>query len=160
MMRHVIVPRRSVAIARPLPNLFGDFDRFFDEFWRGSGPTPSRESTPGALAPRMDYSVTDDEIRIRAEMPGLEEKEIDVSLEEGVLTIKGVRASESEEKDDEKGVRHVETYRGSFYRSVRLPAEVDEDAIVATYKNGILSVTLPKVPEAKPEVRSIPVMTS
>ncbi len=158
MMRHVLVPRRSVAIARPLPNLFGDFDRFFDEFWRGSGPTAARASTPGA--PRMDYSATDDEIRIRAEMPGLEEKEIDVSLEEGVLTIKGVRAAESEEKDDEKGVRHVETYRGSFYRSVRLPAEVDEDAIVATYKNGILSVTLPKLPEAKPEVRSIPVTTS
>ena len=160
MMRHVLVPRRSVAIARPLPNLFGDFDRFFDEFWRGSGPTAARASTPGALAPRMDYSATDDEIRIRAEMPGLEESDIDVSLEEGVLTIKGVRAAESEQKDDEKGVRHVETYRGSFYRSVRLPAEIDEDAIVATYKNGILSVTLPKLPEAKPEVRSIPVTTS
>ncbi len=160
MMRHVLVPRRSVALARPLPDLFGDFDRFFDEFWRGSGRAASREASPGALAPRMDYRVTDDEIRIRAEMPGLEEKEIDVSLEEGVLTIKGVRASESEEKDDEKGVRHVETYRGSFYRSVRLSAEVDEDAIVATYKNGILSVTLPKLPEAKPEVRSIPVTTS
>ncbi len=160
MMRTVLVPRRSVAIARPLPNLFGDFDRFFDEFWRGSGRAALPESTPDALAPRMDYSVLDDEIRIRAEMPGLEEKEIDVSLEEGVLTNKGVRASESEEKDDEKGVQRMETYRGSFYRSVRLPAEVDEDAIVATYKNGILSVTLPKLPEAKPEVRSIPVTTS
>ncbi len=160
MMRHVLVPRRSVAIARPLPNLFGDFDRFFDEFWRGSGPTASREATPGARTPRTDYSVTDDEIRIRAEMPGLEEKEIDVSLEEGVLTIKGERAAESEEKDDEKRMQHMETYRGSFHRSVRLPAEVDEDAIVATYTNGILSVTLPKLPEAKPEVRSIPVTTS
>ena len=160
MMRHVIVPRRSVAIARPLPNLFGDFDRFFDEFWRGNGRAASREATPGARTPRTDYSVTDDEIRIRAEMPGLEEKEIDVSLEEGVLTIKGERVAESEEKDDEKGMQHMETYRGSFYRSVRLPAEVDEDGIVATYKNGILSVTLPKLPEAKPEVRSIPVTTS
>ena len=160
MMRHVLVPRRSVALARPLPDLFGDFDRFFDEFWRGSGTTASREATPGARTPRMDYSLTDDEIRIRAEMPGLEEKEIDVSLEEGVLTIKGERAEESEETDEEKGIQHVETYRGSFYRCVRLPAEVDEDAIVATYKNGVLSVTLPKLPEAKPEVRSIPVTTS
>ena len=76
-------------MARPFgAGLFTDFDRYFDEFWRGIGSPASREAKPGALAPRMDYSVTDDEIRIRTEMPGLEEKEIDLSLEEGVLTIK------------------------------------------------------------------------
>ena len=55
---------------------------------------------------------------------------------------------------------HVETWRGSYYRAVRLPAEIDEDKVAASYKNGILHVTLPKLPEAKPEVRSIPVTTS
>jgi HSP20 family protein len=146
-----------VTFARPLPSLFSDFDRFFDEFWHGTGAA-ARRAIPGALAPRMDYSVTDDEIRIRAEMPGLDEKDIEVSLEEGVLSIKGCRAEESEEKN-EKGVQHVETWRGSFYRAVQLPAELDEDAIVATYKNGILSIRLPRHPEAKPEVRTIPVTT-
>lgn len=160
MMRHLLVPRRSAAVARPVPGLFGDFDRFFDEFLSGFGSPLSREATPGALAPRMDYSVSDDEIRIRAEMPGLEEKDIDVSLEEGVLTIKGEHTEESEEQDEEKGYHHVETFRGSFFRAIRLPDEVKEDAISATYKNGILSLTLPKLPEAKPEVRSIPVSTS
>ncbi len=72
MMRHVLVPRRSLALARPLPDLFGDFDRFFDEFFGGRGSPVSREAASGALAPRMDNSVTDDDIRIRAEMTGLE----------------------------------------------------------------------------------------
>jgi HSP20 family protein len=126
MTTHVLVPRRSARLARPLgAGLFGDFDRLFDEFWGSPGSAVSRAATPAALAPRMDYSETDDAIRLRAEMPGLDEKDIDVSLEEGVLTIKG-----------------------------------DEDAVEAAYKNGILTVTLPKRPEAKPEVRSIPVSTS
>jgi HSP20 family protein len=161
MTTHVLVPRRSARLARPLgAGLFGDFDRLFDEFWGSPGSAVSRAVTPAALAPRMDYSETDDAIRLRAEMPGLDEKDIDVSLEEGVLTIKGEHAEERDEKDEEKGFQHVETYRGSFHRALRLPVEVDEDAVEAAYKNGILTVTLPKRPEAKPEVRSIPVSTS
>lgn len=158
-MRHLLVPRSTAALARPFAGFagLGDFDRLFDDFWSGF---PARNAAPAAVAPRMDYSVTDDEIRIRAEMPGLEEKDIDVSLEEGVLTIKGSHEEEKDESDEEKGVHHVETYRGSFFRAVRLPAEVDEEKIAASYKNGILSVTLPKLPEAKPEVRTIPVTTS
>ena len=161
MTTHVLVPRRSARAARPLgAGLFGDFDRLFDEFWSAPGSLASRPATPTAVAPRMDYNESEDTIRLRAEMPGLDEKEIEVSLEEGVLTIKGEHVEESEGKDDEKGFQHVETYRGSFYRALKLPTDVDENAVLATYKNGILTVTLPKRPEAKPEVRSIPVSTS
>jgi HSP20 family molecular chaperone IbpA len=104
MTTHVLVPRRSARLARPLgAGLFGDFDRLFDEFWGSPGSAVSRAVTPAALAPRMDYSETDDAIRLRAEMPGLDEKDIDVSLEEGVLTIKGEHAEERDEKDEEKG---------------------------------------------------------
>jgi HSP20 family protein len=106
----------------------------------------------------MDYRETETEIQVAAELPGLEEKDIQVSLEDGVLTIKGERAEETKEEDDE-GFSHVETFRGSFHRALRLNAEVDEDAVKASYKNGVLSVTLPKVPEVKPEVRTIPVTT-
>jgi HSP20 family protein len=140
--------------------LFGEFDRFFDEFLRGFGSPVSRVVAPNAVAPRMDYSETDEEITLRAEMPGLEENDIDVSLENGVLTIRGERSEEREEKDDEKGFHHVETYRGSFHRALTLPAEVQQDEVSATYKNGILTVTLPKVPAEEPEVRSIPVTSS
>ena len=159
MRTQIFVPRPN-AMARPFAaNPFGDFDRLFDQFWRGFGAPVLRSATPDAHAPRMDYSIDDDEIRIRAEMPGLDEKQIEVSLEEGVLTIKGGHTGESEEKDEEKGYHHVETFRGSYRRAIRLPAEVDEDAVKADYKGGILTVTLPKLPEAKPELRTIPVTT-
>ena len=154
MNTHVVVPRRS-ALARPF---FGDFDRLFDEFWRGFGVPVARDETPAFLAPRMDVHETDAAYELHVEMPGLEEKDIEVSIEDGVLTLEGTRASESDEETD--GVRHVETWRGSFHRAVKLPAAVDEDAISAGYKNGILTVKLPKLPEAKPEARQVPVSTS
>lgn len=158
MNTHVLVPRRN-ALARPV---FGDFDRLFDEFWRGFG-TPNRtggnaNDAPSLAVPRMDVSETDEAFQLRLEMPGLEEKDIEVSVEDGVLSLKGNRAEESEEESN--GVRHVETYRGSFHRAVKLPADVDENGISAGYKSGILTVTLPKLPEAKPEARQIPVSTS
>ena len=150
MNTHVLVPRRG-AFARPA---FGDFDRLFDEFWRGFGTPVTR----GATTPRMDVRETEDAFLLRAEMPGLDEKDIDVTIEDGVLTVKGTHGEESEEEQD--GVRHVETWRGSFHRAVKLPTDVDADAVGAVYKSGILTVTLPKLPEAKPEVRTIPVSTS
>jgi HSP20 family protein len=126
-----------------------DFDRMFDSLWNGLAGPP-RAAT---LAPRIDFTETDAEFRIAAELPGLEEKDIEVSLEDGLLTIRGERAAE--ERTEAAGVRHFETGRGKFARSLRLPAEVDADAVRAMYRNGILTVTLPKAPEAQP--RNIPV---
>jgi HSP20 family protein len=159
-MTHVLVPRIKHRAVRPArTHYLGDFDRVFDDLWRGFGGTATPVATPATLAPRMDYHETETEIRVAAELPGLEEKDIQVSLEEGVLTIKGERAEETREENDE-GFRHVETFRGSFHRALRLNANVDEDAVKAAYKNGILTVTLPKIPEAKPETRTIPVTTA
>jgi len=160
-MTHLIVPRarrRSPLSARrfPTPGLFADFDRFFDAFWGGEGMPATRDGAP-VFAPPLDYRETDEEIQVSAELPGIEEKDIKVSLEDGVLTIEAERANESDETD-ERGFRHVESLRGHFRRAVRLGAEVDESAVAARYKNGVLSVTLPKL--AGPEVRHIPVTTS
>ena len=155
MNTHVLVPRRS-ALSRPV--FGGDFDRLFDEFWRGFGVPKARGGAPAFATPRMDVHETDQAYELRFEMPGLEEKDIEVSIEEGVLTLKGTRAEETEQEND--GVRHVESYRGSFHRSVKLPASIDEDAVSAGYKNGVLSVKLPKVPEVKPEARQIPISSS
>lgn len=152
MTTHLLVPRRRASSVTALG--WTDLDRAFDQLSRGFG-APARVGGV-SYAPRVDFTETDTEMRVAAELPGLEEKDIAVSLEDGVLTIRGERSAE-EESADAKGVRHVETVRGKFLRSLRLPSEVDADAVKAVYRNGILTVTLPKPPEAKPSVRSIPV---
>ena len=159
-MTNVLVPRTRVRRAAPVFGLTGNLDRVLDEVWRGFGFPVSRVvAEPGALAPRMDFRETEDELHIAAERPGLEEKDIDVSIEDDILTVKGERARENTE-EDEKGWRRRETFRGHFRRSVRLPEGVDTDAVKASYKAGILTITVPKPAEAKPEVRSIPIETA
>jgi HSP20 family protein len=143
---HLLVPRRTGSLAT-----FGwdDFDRVFDSFWKGVGA--ARLPAASAYTPRIDFTETDSELRIAAELPGLEEKDIQVSLDDGVLTIRGERTSEAKH-EDAKEVRHVETYHGKYERSLRLPSEVDADAVKAVYRNGILTVTLPKVAQPQPRV--------
>ena len=145
---HFLAPRRS-APPSALRG-FSDFDRFFDGLRNGFGH-PLAEVR--ALAPRVDVTETETEYRVSAELPGLEEKDIQVSLEDGVLTIRGERAEEKQE--GEKNARHVETWRGKSQRSLRLPSEVDPDGVKAAYRAGILTVTLPKAPAA--QVRNIPI---
>ena len=144
---HLLVPRRSVS---PLASFArSDFDRVFDQFWNAAGSAV--RSAEASYAPRLDFTETDTELRVAAELPGLEEKDIQVSLEDGVLTIRGERSTEVTEEDP-KEVRHVETFRGKYSRSLRLPSEVDADGVKAVYRNGILTVTLPKTPQPKPRV--------
>jgi HSP20 family protein len=150
---HFLIPRRRVS---PLASLgWSDFDGVFDQLWNGAGRASARGEA--SVAPRIDFSETDTEMSVAAELPGLEEKDIQISLEDGVLTIRGERSTE--QAQDEKGVRHFETFRGKYERRLRLPSEVDADAVKAVYRNGILTVTLPKPPEAQPQVRVIPVTT-
>jgi HSP20 family protein len=137
--------------------LAGELDRMFDEIWRGFGARRVRNA-PADFAPHMDVSESEGEFRIAAELPGVEQDDIEVTLEDGTLTIKGERKDDRKEKD--AGFRRVETLRGSFRRSIRLPEEVDQEAVKARYRNGVLELSLPKLPEAKPEVRKIPVTTS
>lgn len=162
-MAHLIVPTRARIPARRVGGglgLFDDLDGVLGQFWRGFGVPESRMSNPQPFAPLVDITETDDEYRIAAELPGLDEKDIDVALDDGVLTIQGERKDEREETDDEKGFRRVETYRGSFYRAFRLPVEVDADAVKAVYKAGVLTLSLPKTPEVRPETRAIPVTSA
>jgi HSP20 family protein len=150
---HFLVPRRRVS---PLASLgWSDFDRVFDQLWNGAGLVSARGEA--SVAPRIDFSESDTEITVAAELPGVEEKDIQISLEDGVLTIRAERSAE--QSAEEKGVRHFETYRGKYERKLRLPSEVDADNVKAAYKSGILTVTLPKPPQAQPQVRVIPVTT-
>ncbi len=143
---HLLVPRRTNSLAALG---WSDFDRVFDQLWNGVGP--AARSAEAFYAPRIDFTETDTELRVAAELPGLEEKDIQVSLDDGVLTIRGERTAEVK-NEDAKEVRHVETFRGKYERSLRLPSEVDADGVKAVYRNGILTVTLPKTPQLQPRV--------
>ena len=116
----------------------------------------------GALAPRVDVSETAKEMRLAVELPGVEEKDIDVSMSGNELTIKGEKRSEREEKKDQEEGRvfhRIERSFGAFQRTVAVPFDVEPDKVTATFKDGVLTVTLPK-PEgaaAQPQSRRIEV---
>ena len=103
----------------------------------------------GAWSPVVDIYEKKDSIVLKAEVPGLEKDDISVVVKENVLTIKGEKKQENEVADD-KFLRVERTY-GSFQRSFNLSKTVDQDKLKAAYKNGVLMITLPKVPEAKPK---------
>jgi HSP20 family protein len=134
--------RRSV---RPFSWDVGDFDRAIEDLWRGFGLESTR---PAAFTPRVDVHEDESGYRITAELPGLEEKDFDVHLEGDLLTIKGEKREEL--KEERKSYRHVETVAGAFERRFHLPTEVEADKISASYKNGVLTVMLPKAEVARP----------
>jgi len=156
-MTTVLIPRHNVSARRLSPfSLFDDFDRLFARTSRGA--TPRGPTTVGRpVTPRIDVHETDAAWLIDAELPGLDQNEIEVSIDEGVLTIAAERKREHADEAVEKGYRHVERYHGSFRRSLRLPDDVDGGAVKAAYKNGVLSLTVPKPPKVEPEVLQIPV---
>ena len=115
-------------------------DRVFEAKW-------NELPALGEWAPSMDISETKDSLVAKIEAPGMDEKDIQVALQENLLTIKGEKKHEKEEKDEH--FHRVERSYGAFTRSVRLPVAVDASKVTATFKNGLLTVTLPKTPAAK-----------
>ena len=156
-----IVPRRrseerSLAERTPDPfsYLRNQVNRVFDDFWGESWLAPSREMAAG-FWPQVDVTETDKEVKVCAEIPGADAKDIDVSLEDGTLTIRGEKKSEREE--NEKGQYRMERSYGSFERAIPLPTEVDESKAKAEFKKGVLRLTLPKRPGAQSRRKKIPV---
>jgi HSP20 family protein len=164
-MIHTLVPwRRTQPERYARLDLYDELDRVFENFLQGFGLPASgavaAAAAPRVFAPRMDVSESESAYRVDAELPGLEEKDISVTLENGVLSIAGERKQEQESQDEKRGFHHKESFRGSFQRSLRLPDEIDEKGISASYKNGVLSIVIPKLPKARPETRTIPVSSS
>jgi HSP20 family protein len=142
-IRSLIPIGRDRNVARsdnPFISLQREIDRLFDNFTQGFPAL----STGGAaeLLPNLDVTETDKQIEITAELPGLEEKDVQVNLADNVLTIRGEKKAEKEEKD--KTYRLVERSYGSFVRSFELPEGVNADAIKASIDKGVLKVTVPK----------------
>jgi HSP20 family protein len=121
----------------PFLSLQREVEQLFDDFTRGWPTVGASE-----LVPNTDVTENDKEIQIMAELPGLEEKDVQINVADNVLTIKGEKKSEKEEKD--KNYRLVERSYGSFSRSIELPAGINPDSIKATIAKGVLTVVVPK----------------
>jgi len=138
----------------PFLSLHREVNRLFDDVFRGfDGRLPSlgRASSFGGNWPSVEISDNDKEIRVTAEVPGMEEKDIEVLLDDGVLTLRGEKRSETEDKDRQ----FSERYYGRFERRIPLGYEIEEDKIDARFKNGVLSVTLPKTAKAQSQAKRI-----
>lgn len=153
---------------QPLAGLRDEVDRVFDNLWRGFGGSPLRrgEMMPPwrndmpftAALPAVDVAESDKDFRITAELPGLGRDDVEISLSGNMLTIKG----EKKEQRDEKTANYYLSERrfGSFRRSFELPQSVRRDGIEASFDKGVLSVILPKTAEATQQTRRIEVKSA
>jgi HSP20 family protein len=153
-------PSTATQMWSPFENLRGDFNRLFDDFnrdfWRRPFSRSAFDLIPFArgqfanVNPAVDVIEKSDAFEITAELPGLDEKNIEVKLVNGSLTVKGEKEENKEEKKKDYHLR--ERYYGSFERSFAIPDGVDTDKIEANFNKGVLTLRLPKKPEAvKPE---------
>lgn len=153
-------PEPGRDVRRPLAEFQREMNRMFDSFWSGAPALPGGRATPefgsafwsgGAM--QADVVETDEAVEVTIELPGIEERDVDLTLALGALTIKGEKRIERQE--DKKGYHLSERRYGAFQRVIGLPDGVDPDAATASFRQGVLKVTLPKLPEAKSRVRKI-----
>lgn len=145
----------------PLRSLHQEINKIFDDFNRGFGmPGVNVDDTTAisTLSPHIDVAETDKAIELSAELPGVSQDDVDVTLVDDVLTIKGEK--KAEKTDEKKDYRVVERSYGSFQRSMRLPFKVDASAIEAQFTNGVLKVVLPKPPEVEAQSQKIAIKSS
>ena len=152
--------RKSLPVRQADADPFRDFqrqmNRLFDDFF-GDFPLAERDEgsawVPGAFVPRVDISETDDQVKVSAELPGMDDKDITVELQDDVLTIRGEKKSEH----DDKGHNwfHREQSWGAFQRSIALPAGVEADQAKAQFKKGVLTFSAPKRAEERPQRHAV-----
>lgn len=135
-------PRLSLDPLEQISNLREEVNRLFES------PLAGLTQAFNSWSPAVDLYEDKDNLIVKAELPGMKKEEIDVSLHEGALTISGERKIEREEKGE---TYRSERFFGRFQRSVMLPSAVEESKVSASYKEGILTITLPKSEEAKPK---------
>ena len=144
-------------MGRPFFSLWDEVDRIFDDFARGLEIKPFRafDEQLKVFSPALDVSEDEKEFTVKAELPGLDEKDIDLTITPEYLTLKGEKKEEKEEK--KKDYYRVERSYGSFHRVVPLPRGIDTEKAGAEFKKGVLTVTLPKTKEAQAAGKKIPV---
>lgn len=147
-MAREVTRRSAVGPASPWQD---DFQQVVRQFFGDADATLA-----GAFSPALDVEETDDDFTIHVELPGVVADDVDVSIEESVLSIAGQREFYSNKSAD--GFRRVERRFGRFHRAIRLPDRVDAEQVSASYKDGLLTITVPKAESAKP--RRIKVATA
>lgn len=160
--RSLPVRRRDTAsrFDHPMLQLHNEIDRMFEDFFGGFdlpdfglGKTWDSMTRTGLFKPNLDISETDKEYNIAVELPGVDEKNIELELTGNALKIKGEKKQETEKKD--KNYHCMERSYGSFQRVLSLPDDADPETISAEYKNGIMTIKVPRKPELKPDVKKI-----
>jgi HSP20 family protein len=147
--KEIVVPKGAVE-RMPRPASFGDLDRVFEDFFNRRWLRPFRwERPPGEMMvmPSVDIIDRDDEVVVKAEVPGYKKEEIEISVSDSSLTIKG--ETKTEEKEEKGDFYRCEISRGAFSRTLALPAAVDDSKAKAVIKDGVLELTLPKLEKAK-----------
>jgi HSP20 family protein len=145
--------------ADPFRDFQREMNRLFDDFF-GEAPLAVRgesEWAPAVFVPRVDVSETDQEVKVTAELPGMDEKDIAVELQDDILTLRGDKKTEQEEKGKNWFRREQST--GSFQRAIALPAGVDAAKATAQFKKGVLTVVAPKRAEDQANRKTIPIQT-
>jgi HSP20 family protein len=149
---------RDLAPAQsdPFFTLKREVDRLFDEAFRGFGFGAAFAALDNAIwSPKVDVRETENSVEVSAELPGVDEKDIEVTVADGVLTLRGEKKIDRTDKG--QGWHVMERSHGTFVRSIALPMEVDESKATAQFKNGVLHVSLPAAPEAERKIHRIKV---
>lgn len=143
----------------PYFSLHRDVNRAFEDMFKGFGAMPSVWGGDPVATPKIDVKETGKGLEVTAELPGVDEKDIELELDDDVLTIKGEKKLEKEEKDEKTGYHLMERSYGSFARSIRLPYQVRSEAVSAEFDKGVLKVTCPKPAEAANGSKRIQIQT-
>lgn len=156
-LRRLQEDRGFESFRTDMESLHRSLDRLFESAWSGGfSPSLLSETWPkGEIVPRVDVTQDDKTFHVTMDLPGMTEKDVSVSLTERVLTIRGEKKEEKEAKDKE--VYRRERAFGSFRRAFELPSDVDAGKIDAKFRNGVLTIDLPRTKEAQDRVKEIPV---
>ncbi len=136
-----------------------EMDRVFDDFMRGFA-APSASLPEGVLSPRVNVVENDKGLEITAELPGVDQKDIELDLSEGVLTLRAEHKKEKEEGGENQRYHVLERAYGTFVRRFAIPFEPDQDHVEANFENGVLKVSIPRSPEAEKQTRKIEIKSS
>jgi HSP20 family protein len=134
----------------PFLSLHREVNRLFDDFMRGFDFSHGKDG-PTSLWPQVDVAETDKEVKVTAELPGMDSKDVEVTLHDGVLTLKGEKKVETTEQN------YRERWHGQFLRSFQLGSDVDPDKVLASFADGVLTVTVEKKPEDQRTAKRIPI---
>ena len=164
-VQHASVQERGHVLSRTIEQFHREFDRLFDRTFRDFGLTPYEFNRPllprmndGMLKPTLDLGATDKEYTVTLEIPGVDEKDVRLEIVNDTLTIQGEKKQENEEKG--KNYYRMERSYGSFQRMLSLPEDADQNDVTATFKKGVLTVTMPRKALPKADVKQIEVKSA